>query len=62
MSENLEVVRRANAAVNRGDLEALRELLHPDMEWEDSAPAGDGAIGAGSQQRDPLDRRVAQRV
>jgi ketosteroid isomerase-like protein len=50
MSENVEVVRRANAAVNEGDVDALAVLLHPDMEWEDLQPRpGMDTSGRGSR-------------
>jgi ketosteroid isomerase-like protein len=32
--ENLEWVREAIEAVNRGDLEAALDRLHPDVEWQ----------------------------
>jgi ketosteroid isomerase-like protein len=31
--ENVEVVREAYAALNRGDAEAVAAALHPDVEW-----------------------------
>ena len=31
--QNVEIVRRANALTNEGDLDAAYELLHPDIEW-----------------------------
>jgi uncharacterized protein len=31
--ENVEVVRRSNMLFNVGDWDAVRELLHPDIEW-----------------------------
>jgi uncharacterized protein len=31
--ENVEVVKRANALTNEGDLDAAFRLLHPDIEW-----------------------------
>jgi ketosteroid isomerase-like protein len=35
--ENLEIARRLNEAVNRGDLPAVLELLDPAFEWWDRA-------------------------
>ena len=34
--ENVEVVRRAYAAFNRGDADAFVALARPDVEWEDA--------------------------
>jgi ketosteroid isomerase-like protein len=31
--ENVEVVRAAYACLNRGDLDAVLELMHPECEW-----------------------------
>src|SRR5215207_3038950 len=39
--ENVEVVRRGNAAFNRGDYEAAAESWHPDVEFRDRAQAAD---------------------
>jgi ketosteroid isomerase-like protein len=39
--ENVEVVRRGNAAFNRGDYEGFAESLHPDVEFRDHAHAAD---------------------
>jgi ketosteroid isomerase-like protein len=39
--ENVEVVRRGNAAFNRGDYEGFAESLHPDVEFRDRAHAAD---------------------
>ncbi len=38
--ENVKVVRRSVAAYNRGDLDAVRELNHPDVEVDWSASRG----------------------
>ena len=35
--ENVEIARRFNEAVNRGDLTAVLELLDPGFEWWDRA-------------------------
>jgi len=39
--ENVEVVRRANAALNEADWDTARELFHPDVEFCDLRPAPD---------------------
>jgi ketosteroid isomerase-like protein len=39
--ENVEVIRRANDAWNRGDLAALETLYAPDVEWRDLQHAPD---------------------
>jgi ketosteroid isomerase-like protein len=39
--ENVEVVRRANAAFNRGDYEGAAESFHPEVEFRDLAHAAD---------------------
>jgi ketosteroid isomerase-like protein len=39
--ENVEIVRRANAAFNRGDYEGAAESWHPDAEFRDLAHAAD---------------------
>jgi ketosteroid isomerase-like protein len=39
--ENVEVLRRANAAFNRGDIEGFLEFVADDIEIEDSKPAPD---------------------
>jgi ketosteroid isomerase-like protein len=40
-TENVEILRRANAAFNRGEVDALLELLAPDAEFQDLANAPD---------------------
>jgi len=39
--ENVEIVRRGNAAFNRGDDLGFAESLHPDVEFRDLAHAAD---------------------
>ena len=39
--ENVEIVRRGNAAFNSGDYVAFAERLHPDIEFGDLAHAAD---------------------
>ena len=52
MSTSVEVVRRANAAVNARDVEALAQVLDSQIEWEDLQPrpgmesSGRGALSA----------------
>src|SRR4051794_31990116 len=41
--ENVEVVRRGNAAFNGGDYEAAAESWHPDVEFRDRAHAADAS-------------------
>jgi ketosteroid isomerase-like protein len=36
---NLELARRGYEAVLRGDLDAVRELLHPDVKWHGGDPS-----------------------
>jgi len=40
---NGELVRRGFEAARRGDLDALRELLHPDVRWHGGDPSAAGA-------------------
>jgi ketosteroid isomerase-like protein len=40
---NVEIARRGFAAVAKGDLEAIRELLDPDVKWHGGDPAAPGA-------------------
>jgi ketosteroid isomerase-like protein len=39
--ENVEIVRRWIAFLNAADMEALRTLVHPDIEWRDQMHAPD---------------------
>jgi ketosteroid isomerase-like protein len=39
--ENVEIVRRGNAAFNSGDYEGFAESLHPEVEFRDRAHAAD---------------------
>ncbi len=39
--ENVQLVRRANAAFNSGDYERFAESLHPEIEFRDHAHAAD---------------------
>jgi ketosteroid isomerase-like protein len=40
---NVELARRGYAAVLRGDLDAVREFLHPDVKWHGGDPSARGA-------------------
>jgi ketosteroid isomerase-like protein len=40
---NVELARRGFDAVRRGDLEAIRDLLHPDVKWHGGDPTAEGA-------------------
>ena len=41
--ENVEIVRRANAAFNRGDYDGYVRSLHPEIEFRDHAHAADAS-------------------
>ena len=41
---NVEIILASWQAVNRGDLEALNELLHPKIEWRESDALPDAAV------------------
>jgi ketosteroid isomerase-like protein len=44
MSEtNVELARRGFEAALRGDFDAIRELLHPDVKWHGGDPSAPGA-------------------
>ena len=45
--ENVEVVRSAYRAVNRGDFEAVAAVLHPEVEWHPYLGALEGKIYRG---------------
>jgi ketosteroid isomerase-like protein len=40
---NVELARRGWEAAKRGDLEAIGELLHPDVKWHGGDPSAPGA-------------------
>ena len=42
-AENVELARRGFEAVERDELESLRELLDPDVQWHGGDPSADGA-------------------
>jgi ketosteroid isomerase-like protein len=58
---NVELARRGYAAVLRGDLDAVRELLHPDVKWHGGDPSARGACRSREQviefMRQALSRR-----
>jgi ketosteroid isomerase-like protein len=41
MSQNVEVVKRSNAAINSGEYDRALDALHPDVEWRDFMHAPD---------------------
>jgi uncharacterized protein len=38
-SDNVELVRRGYEATRRGDLQTMRDILHPDVKWHAGDPA-----------------------
>jgi ketosteroid isomerase-like protein len=40
---NVELARRGYEAARRGDLETIREFLHPDVRWHGGDPSAPGA-------------------
>jgi ketosteroid isomerase-like protein len=49
--KNVEIVRRWNAAFNRGDYEAFAQFLHPEVEFVDHMPLPDAtASGHGADE------------
>jgi ketosteroid isomerase-like protein len=46
---NLELARRGYEAMLRGDLEAVREILHPRVKWHGGDPHAEGACRDRSQ-------------
>jgi ketosteroid isomerase-like protein len=40
---NVELARRGYEAALRGDLDAIREFLHPDVKWHGGDPSAPGA-------------------
>jgi len=50
MSEaNIESLRRGYAALNRGDLSVVLDLLDPDIEWHEPAPSPDAGTHQGRE-------------
>ena len=43
--ENVEAVKRAREAANRGDIEALLEELDPEVEWHPAMAGAGLALG-----------------
>jgi ketosteroid isomerase-like protein len=43
MAENVELARRGFEAALRGDLDAIRAFLHPDVRWHGGDPTARGA-------------------
>jgi uncharacterized protein len=50
---DVETLRRGYAALNRGDLSLVLELLDPDIEWHEPAPSPEGGAHRG---RDSFER------
>lgn len=50
---NVEALRRGYAALNRGDLSVVLELLDPEIEWHEPAPSLEGGAHRG---RDSFER------
>ena len=50
---NVEALRRGYAAINRGDLSVVLELLHPEIEWREPAASLEGGTHHG---RDGFER------
>ena len=48
--ENVETVRRAVDAFNRGDLDSALELMHPDIEWQTPDSFPDAATYRGREE------------
>jgi len=46
--DNVEVVQRWHAAWNEGGVAAVRELLHPDIEWHEASEMPGGSTHVGS--------------
>ena len=56
--ENVEVVKRANAALNAHDVDGLISLLHPDYEFVDHMGAVAEESGSGKGDDSPPNRGV----
>jgi uncharacterized protein len=50
---NVDALKRGYAALNRGDLSVVHELLDPDIEWHEPAPSPDAGTHRG---RDSFER------
>jgi uncharacterized protein len=50
---NVDALKRGYAALNRGDLSVVRELLHAEIEWHEPAPSPDAGTHQG---RDSFER------
>ena len=46
---NVDVLRRGYAALNRGDLSVVLELLHPEIEWHEPSPSPDAGTHRGRE-------------
>lgn len=50
---NVDALKRGYAALNRGDLSVVRELLDPEIEWREASPSPDAGTHRG---RDSFER------
>jgi ketosteroid isomerase-like protein len=46
---NVNALKRGYAALNRGDLSVVLELLHPEIEWHEPAPSPDAGTHRGRE-------------
>lgn len=46
---NVDALKRGYAALNRGDLSVVRELLHPEIEWHEPSPSPDAGSHRGRE-------------
>jgi uncharacterized protein len=58
--ENVEIVRRTDAAFNRRDWDTVSEGLDPEIEWHQITPFPDRAVYRG--RRDMMDRFLKQQL
>ncbi len=47
--QNVNALKRGYAALNRGDLSVVLELLHPEIEWHEPAPSPDAGTHRGRE-------------
>ena len=58
---NVEIARRGYEAVLRGDFDAVREFLHPDVKWHGGDPDAVGACRNRRQALDYMRKGIARR-
>jgi uncharacterized protein len=46
---NVDALKRGYAALNRGDLSGVLELLHPEIEWHEPSPSPDAGTHRGRE-------------